>query len=88
MLNLPDLSLTFYGINIFSIIGVLFFFLSLITIYFSFRTSNEELKVRKNVLGYASYLLFYSFLMTLFWTDSIIYKLFFRSNARGWKYGN
>lgn len=87
MFNLPNLSLSFYTLNVFSIIGVLFFFLSLITIYFSFRTSRERLKIRQNLFGYLSYLLFYSLLMTLFWTDSIIYKLFFRGRGKGWKYG-
>ena len=87
MFVFPDLSRLFYGFNIFSIIGILMLLFSLIIIFYSIKTSKLKLDIRKNYVDYLSYLIIYSVIMSLFWIDSIIYKLFFRNKDEGWKYG-
>ncbi|MBN1923233.1 MAG: glycosyltransferase family 2 protein [Nanoarchaeota archaeon] len=87
VLKFPELSNFFYGINIFSIISIILLAMSLILVYYSLRTSNVKIDLKNNFWDYVSYLLFYSILMTLFWVDSIFYKLFFRTNSAGWRYG-
>jgi len=87
MIQPEKLPLLIYGINLYTIMGLIFMIVSIIIIYFSLKTSDEEINLKNNFLNYIFYLFFYSLLMTLFWTDSIIYKLMFRKNNKGWKYG-
>lgn len=87
MIRMPDFFSTLFGINIFTVLGILFFVISLFIIYYSVRVSNEKLDLKNNFLDYIFYLFFYSILMAVFWSDSILYKLFFREKERVWKNG-
>ncbi|VVB75266.1 Glycosyltransferase AglE [Candidatus Tiddalikarchaeum anstoanum] len=88
MLKLPDFATNMFGINIFSIIGILFLIISLFIIYYSLKVSYESVNIRKNFLSYVLYLISYSFLMTYFWSSTLLYKLFLRGNLKGWKNGS
>jgi cellulose synthase/poly-beta-1,6-N-acetylglucosamine synthase-like glycosyltransferase len=88
MFKIPDLTASLFSINVFSILGIIFLGLSLLIIFYSVKSNNQRLDLKNNIFDYLSYLLFYSILMSLFWSDSIIYKLFFRNEKRGWSYGS
>ncbi len=82
-----DPSLFWFSISLFSVLGIMFLFYSIMVIYFSMRASKQKIDLKNNLLVYLYYILFYSFLMSFFWTDSIVYKLLFRRTKEGWKYG-
>ncbi len=87
MLKFPNLTLELYKFSFMNILSIIFTFLSVIVIFFSLRVSKEKISLKDNWVHYLSYFFIYSFLMTIFWIDSIIFKLFFRKKNRGWKYG-
>jgi len=87
IIKTPSFSKIFFSIDIFLIIGLITLFFSMIIIYYSLKTSNQRINIKKNFIDYISYFALYSFLMAYFWADSIIYKIFLRRDNVGWKYG-